>query len=329
MQHTMTHKASDELDWFVTISIGLCTLFIAAIFTDSFRGFHCTKNKLHCNFFTILFYQATCISLFAAFVNILSTGHRHTGLSYYATRCGIICWEIALYLMLCTYAIRIHRTFRHSFLKLSQKTIQFLYFFCISNGISGLCVFICLIFGEWITMRDICVLYSVITYIILSILLMILFIKRIDRVMLGKFEDRHILDDNMVQSMIDNDLINLFVRTALLTSISICSSFIGIFGSTLLNELDSQHQYSSISYFIIILTSTINVLTTYLFSKKQTAKYERFCSIAHRWCEQWKIKRIIKSHENRNQERDLSIVIQQTMANREGNNNSSTITNSQ
>ena len=277
-------------------------MIIIILTIDMIRSIYCQKHPIptqvkYLTILTMFFYCLTSIAFEVQFIYILLTYHNtNNGISYISSRIGIFSWELALYLMLCTYFMRIHNSFKSSFLRLKKSQINCLYALCIILALCGSSIVIFILLKKY-RIRDILAIVSGTFYVILSIVLMRLFIRRIDRVMLGKFNHIHVINDNMIQQLIDNDLINLFVRNALLTSISICCAFLGIAGSIIQPNLDpnSDIRYPIYGYLGIVITVTMNVISMYLLFGFNTKVYNKLCISLHILCKKCKVKQITRN----------------------------------
>eukprot|EP01084_Bolivina_argentea_P248484 415674_1 len=292
----------NSADFCATILIGICVIIMCIVFVDLIKSFYCDNQKIasiikYFSLATLFFYFIMFISIFIGFINILCTYHQpESGLSYISTRIGILSWFLAQYLMLATYAARIHGTFRHSFLKFSNKVMKLLQCLVISLGLSGTATAAFILFKLY-RLRDIGAIYTGTNFVILAILLMFLFIKRIDKVMLAKFERRQFIDNDMVLKMIDIQFIDLFVKNALLISFSICSSFIGFAGSIIAPKFYPDNRYPIFGYLAMVLSSTVNVIAMHLLYQFNTRKYQTICYCFHLLCKSCKVYMIIKTHK--------------------------------
>ena len=314
----MSHSALEPLpiDYVVTIIITILALIITILSLLLTKCICCPSSSTekqqdndeaeqltsshYCSIITVLFYNLVGIFTVIAFINILLTYHNtESGISYIFTRCCIFSWQCGMFSMLCTFSFRVRLSFRDSFLQLSKRQSKGIAVMCILIAIIGACVVLTILLKEY-WLRDILAGIDEVLFIILSIILMVLFIKRIDRIMFAKYQEfghKPININNkceIIEIKIEHDLVNLIVKHGVLVSVAIISTFLGVIGTIVIPKANNDGRYPIFSYLAIVACSMIASFSIYLSFAFSEGCYWKLCCYLHYCCKRWKISQIEK-----------------------------------
>eukprot|EP01084_Bolivina_argentea_P158869 276721_1 len=298
------------IDYVITTIIGILAFISITISIMLLKSVYCSSKTAeqiktyshYCSILTVCFYSLVGICTVIAFINILLTYHdTQSGLSYQLTRAAIFCWELGMFFLLCTFSYRVRSSFCDSFLALSPILNKTIYSLCILIFILGIGIIV-FIMLKWYIIRDIFAGLTALLFTVLSIALMTIFIRRIDKIMFAKYEqcgtNNSVIKSNkhIVEFRIDTELVNLIVRHAVVVSISIASAFIAVVLSIVIPKFNNDGRYPMFSYLIIVLSVCIDTLSIYLSFSFAEKTYIKLCSKMHVCCKKCKINQMAKRY---------------------------------
>ena len=183
------------------------------------------------------------------------------------------------------------------------------------------------LFTDLLTVFYLAVAIWTVIYTILSIILMILFIKPIEKLIMlqarcrkdtsSTTETNRNNGDKTNETLFDSDFLFIVIKHGLLVSIAICSSFILPLTGTIMEwrlrvvepEESAFECYHIITMFPAVLDGMISSGCTYLLCKMNKGMYKKLCWKIHSICEKYKVNKIMKGIDTGN---DINMTKNQT-----------------
>ena len=199
-------------------------------------------------------------------------------------------------ILLIIFILRINHTFKHTALQSSPCVITSLYLFAFVLIV----LFVLLIFSIIIDGGFFIVIFAglwSILYIILSIMLMSLFVRKIESLMImSKPSENEQTSDiekqQQIKSMIDQDILYIVIKHSLLISFAICCTFTLL----ILSIVVMFFNISYIAVVIIVLDCLVSSICTYLLFGITKKIYDKICRPFHKCCEDRKLAKIERTH---------------------------------
>ena len=221
------------------------------------------------------------------------------------------------------FILRIEVTYNGTILEYSPKVIK---------GLRGtvICLFIfgifalSTLFAEMHDLVAICGFTWTILYSSLSIVLMILFVKPIEKLMKKHVQIRMAQtvstistpsfsdDDSNKENepVIDAEFLFVVIKHGLLVPIAISSSFIFFITGMVIGQIIDPDAYNTVAYVWIVLDCTISSICIHLLCGENKEFYLKLCSKIHSICEGHKVKKIMRNiQREENQKNTCKIAI--------------------
>ena len=351
----MDHN-SNPLNWIASCCMGIM-LIISLVLTISslystcktIRSLHETKAKkshitlICCTFCAILLFTLSSILMFIMATGSLIENDNKNNLTLANIgKFALLLYTLSQTIMTVVFTLRIEVTYSGTVLEYSRGVIKGLM-------ITVVCLLLFLIFALFTLFAgfydaaSLCGVVWAILYLTLSIILMVLFIKPIEKLMTTQMQSRvkemsstsgsssgstnikntstttpdHDQNEtttaNIRKSMIDADFLFIVIKHGLLIPIAIVSSFILFLTGVAIGQIIDPSAYNTIAFVWMALDCVISSICTYLLCGENQAYYSKLCYKMHSICERRKVKKIMNKtnkEKPQNENEDTVDVIQ-------------------
>ena len=259
-----------------------------------------------CGLSLIHFTLFLSISLFSAstYITLCSILYDLEGLN----RCSGILYLIAQWLMLITFILRLHITFKGSIMAYSKLTIYLLYTACSTCFILLLMIGICFYFKMNIIVLSMLMVIWLIMYISFILLLVILFLRKIENCMIMVFKQNisDVCNHGITMKkdeLLDINIINSIIKYSLLVSISIITSCTSYIVCITLYYQYHESYLKNISFTMAMFDGLISSICLYLFYPPNNKIYYKVCALGHAMLYQLKLYQILYCFDLSKEER--------------------------
>ena len=294
---------------FMKISLLHSSLFKRRSFDQQQSQKHNNNNVKSTKFgvYLIQIVSFTSIFLFSAstYMTLLSIIYDFEGLN----RGSGILYIFAEYLMLFSFVLRIHITFRGSIMEYSYSIIILLYIACLLCILLLSLIAICFYFSINILFLGILMTIWLIIYISFVFCVMVLFVRKIEKCMMTVF--RQNLSDVCQgtksikkDELLDINIINSIIKYSLLVMISIITSFWTYIICVAFYFQFHDTPLKNISFTIAMIDGLISSICLFLFYPQNNKIYKILCHYGHRFLYKGKLYQILYCLDLTTKEKD-------------------------
>eukprot|EP01084_Bolivina_argentea_P187404 322815_1 len=255
------------------------------------------------------------ISSMLFFIQTYVCMDQNTGASEITTKgkIGMGFYIMSQTIMMFVFTIRIDVTFDGSTLEYSKYTVRTLYALSTCLSIFLISIIICLA-AHLLVLSFLCAALWLLLYFALSIFLVILFNRKMDRLIiaskkhlctsqknlfvadiskannLNESEYKNNNESNsIIKELIDNQFLYIVTKHGLLVPVSICSSFILFMLALIIGFVIDSNAWIPYSVVWCVLDCNINSFCNYLLFGFNKNVYNKICWKFHSICEKWKL----------------------------------------
>lgn len=317
MDHT-----GNPLNWICTVAIGIMA-FISVLLTiwslystsqhiKSLSKTTLTLTRTHSAsiystlFAILLFTIASVLSSIMAIGSLIENDSKNNMTLRNIAKFALVFYLGAQSTITLVFTLRIEATYTGTILEYSPKLVNGLRVTIICLFIFGIFA-LSLLFAEMHDFVAICGFMWVILYCTLSITLMILFIRPINKLMKNhvkiqmsqtvttpSISTTSISDDeNKTEPVIDTEFLFMVIKHGLLVPIAIGSSFILFITGMVIGQVIDPAAYNTVAYVWIVMDCTVSSICIHLLCRENKNLYMRLCSKLHLTCEKRKKRKIM------------------------------------
>lgn len=338
----MDHN-SNPLNWIATCCMGIM-IIISILLALSSSYSTCktikslketTAKKSHialifCTFGAIFLFTISSILMFTMATGSLIYNDSKNNITLgNIGKFSLLLYTLSQTMMTVVFTLRIEVTYGGTVLQYSRGVIKGLM-------ITVICLLLFLVFALFTLFAgfydaaSLCGGIWIILYLILSIILMVLFIKPIEKLMTTQMQchvkessvtskssagstgashtsmsadhdQRETTTANIRKSMIDADFLFIVIKHGLLVPIAIISSFILFLVGIVIGQIIDPAAYNTVAFVWLALDATVSSVCTYLLCAENQSYYSKLCYKMHSICESRKINKIMKKMNQQTQ----------------------------
>eukprot|EP01084_Bolivina_argentea_P043281 79751_1 len=305
------------LHWLATIVNGMMIVMLIVTNIVLIYKVCITKHKKWVAFSSIaaiISFTLTASLIFTAcVVSLITNDNTSTSLATQISFIAIIMYCISQTIMVFTFTLRIDKTFEGTDLAYSKCVVYGLYIASTILIAFGFSIVLCMVFALW-NLLALGAIVWVFVYFGTTILLIVLFIRKIEELMIIRYKSetensvQSVVssnsstqsrtdvnkNDKVVKAMIHSKLFVLVVKHGVLVPIAITSSVICFILDIATWYAMGNDQFHAAASFWFVLDATISCGCIFLLFGFNHGIYKRLCHPLHKSCEKyelWKLKR--------------------------------------
>eukprot|EP01083_Nonionella_stella_P180730 645212_1 len=292
VQHHSNYKPNvhtHTLDWVIVAVMGLMIIALIGLnislapkLQSYFAKFadHTAKRNKTTTYsiasIVLLTLSAICTYVSTILILIYSDFHHELIINDILTKASLCLYCGCQTLMIYVFTLRVDTLFSGTEMVYSQNTMRSLYASCVIFSVLYIFLVICHIFELWSIYYVVAIVWIAI-YFSLSLLLCVLFVRKLEVLML-------------MASRIDKDLLHIILKSIILVSLSIASSFIFFTVMMVMMWLSTPGEWHAPAVFWNVVDCTVSEICLCLLFASNDPYYAKYCGCVHSFCEKREIK---------------------------------------